>query len=117
MKLKWMAQIILNYFARKTKAPVSIVISEHSYSMESIHTAYIQSVSMLMTRKYKENSVILFCEKNNPELKKDVINHISEEHENQLKSLLKSRNKAGVKKLIFETMGLKYCDTNEMELS
>ncbi|MDF2512355.1 MAG: response regulator containing CheY-like receiver domain and AraC-type DNA-binding domain [Herbinix sp.] len=116
VKLKWMAQIILNYFARKTKAPVSIVISEHSYTMESIHTAYIQSVSMLMTRKYKVNSVILFCEKDNPELKKDVKNHISEEHENQLKSLLKSRNKAGVKKLVFETMGLKSCDTNGWSL-
>lgn len=111
-KLNRMAQIILNYFAGKMKAPVSIVISEHSYSIESIHTAYIQNVSMLMTRKYKGNSVILFCEKNNPELLKDVKNHISEEHENQLKSFLKSRNQSGVRKLIFETIGLKHCDEN-----
>ena len=111
-KLSRMAQIIENYFVGKMKSPVSIVISEHSYTIESIHTAYIQNVSMLMTRKYKENSVILFCENNNPELHKSVTNHISEEIENQLKGLLKSRNQAGVNKLVFETIGLRNCEVN-----
>lgn len=112
IKLKRMAQIIINYFSEKINAPISIVISEHSYSIESFHTAYIQCVSMLMTRKYKESSVILYCENNNPDLQKDVKNRITEENENRLKNLLKSRNQAGMKKLIFETIGLKQSDVD-----
>lgn len=111
-KLGGLAQIILNYFAEVIKAPISIVINEHSYSIESIHTAYIQSVSMLMTRKYKKSSVILFCEKDNPAMKKDIKNQISEEQEKRLKSLLRSGNQAGVKHLIFETISLRHCDKN-----
>lgn len=112
MKLNRMAQIILKYFTGKTKSPISIIISEHSYSIESIHTAYIQSVSMLMTRKFKESNAILFCDNNNPELRKNVTNHITEEHEFQLKHLLKSRNQAGISRLVFDTIGLKNCDVN-----
>lgn len=104
------AQIILCYFTEKMEAPVSIVINEHSYSIESIHTAYIQSVSMLMTRKYKKSSVKLFCEKDSPAMHADMKNRMSDELEKRLKSLLKSRNQAGVKDLVFETIALRYCD-------
>ncbi len=109
--IKKMVLAIRNYFARKTQAPVSIVVSEHSYSIESIHAAYVQSVSMLMTRRYHQDSVLLFCDKNNPELQKGVVNRMSEEHENNLRNLLRSKNQTGVKKLIFKTVGLGNCDT------
>ncbi|MFT4144706.1 MAG: response regulator [Mobilitalea sp.] len=105
-KLRRMALALEKYFNNKMKAPVSIVISEHSYSIESIHTAYIQSVSMLMTRRYKNSSVVLFCEKDNPELHKDVKNCLTEEQENTLKTFLNNKNQSGVIKLIFETIGL-----------
>ncbi|MGB4658045.1 MAG: helix-turn-helix domain-containing protein [Mobilitalea sp.] len=113
IQLRKMAQSILNYFIGRMKAPISIVISEHSYSMESIHTAYIQSVSKLMMRKYNKNSVILFCEKDNMEGKKEVINQMSLEMENKLKNLLKSRNQAAIRTLIFEDAGIRYCDSGE----
>lgn len=109
-KIKKMAQDILNYFIDNKETPISIVVSEHSYSIESIHTAYIQTITMLMTRKYKKDSVILFCEKDNSSIKSDVKNQLSEELENKLKNLLKSRNQAAVKEIIFETVGLRHCD-------
>lgn len=116
-KLKKMAQLILNYFTENNKdVPISIVISEHSYSIESIHTAYIQTITMLMTRKYKKCSVILFCEKDNSSVKSKVKNQMSEELENKLKKLLKSRNQAAVKELIFETVGLRHCDRDGWSL-
>jgi YesN/AraC family two-component response regulator len=112
-KLKRMAQCILNYFTDIIEAPISVVISEHSYSIESIHTAYIQTISMLMTRKFNKKSVVIFCEKDNPAVKRDVKNLMSEELENKLKSLLKSRNQVAVKDLIFKTVGLSNCDRDE----
>lgn len=110
-KLKKMTQLILSYFTRMINAPISIVISEHSYSMDSIHTAYIQTVSILMTRRYTKNSAVLFCEKENPLVKKDVKNKMTEELEKRLQSLLKSRKQTAVKELIFNIVGLKHCDS------
>ncbi|MHB8130014.1 MAG: response regulator transcription factor [Mobilitalea sp.] len=115
-KLKKMAQIILNYFTDIMEAPISIVISEHSYSIESIHTAYIQTISMLMTRKYKKSSIVLFCEKDNSSVNRDVKNKMSEELENKLKKLLNNRNQAAVKELIFNTVGLRNCDRDKWSL-
>lgn len=109
-KLMKMSQTILNYLSAKIQAPVSIVISEHSYSVESIHAAYIQSISMLMTRSYNGKSTILLCEKNNPDVKMVIKNSISEELENSIKSLIKTRNQAALKKMVFDKIALKYCD-------
>ncbi|PXV93804.1 AraC family two component transcriptional regulator [Lachnotalea glycerini] len=111
-KLRIMANQILNYFKVYQETLISIVISEHSYSIESIHTAYIETITMLMTRKYMKNSVMILCEKDNSSIKSDVNNQMSEELENKLKNLLRTRNQSAVKKLIFETVGLRYCDIN-----
>ncbi|RDY32687.1 response regulator transcription factor [Lachnotalea glycerini] len=111
-KLRIMANQILNYFKVYQETLISIVISEHSYSIESIHTAYIETITMLMTRKYMKNSVMILCEKDNSSIKSDVNNQMSEELENKLKNLLRTRNQSAVKELIFETVGLRYCDIN-----
>jgi len=103
---------IFSFFTGKIKSPVSIVISEHSYSIEGIHAAYVGNVAMLMTRKFDNSSVIITCDNKDKKLHNEVINHFSEEDVKKLKSLLSYKNQAGIKKLIFETIDLKHCDKN-----
>lgn len=85
-----MAVKILNMLDGLTDSPVSIVVSEHSYSMDSIHSAYTQCVSLLMTRKYKKESVILFSKDQNKSICRELQDVFSDEAENRIKSLLKS---------------------------
>lgn len=106
---------ILNAMKAVTSSPISIVISEHTYSIESIHTAYTQCISLLMTRKYKKESTILFSRKQDEIVYRDLKNSLGEETENKLKNLLKSRNTEAVKQTIFETIGIKHCEEQGWE--
>ncbi|MFA9464941.1 MAG: helix-turn-helix domain-containing protein [Velocimicrobium sp.] len=115
-KLLKVAQLILKYLSSRTNSPISIIVSEHSYSIESIHAAYIQSVAMLMLRKYKKESVITFCDKNNLDMKAVIKNPITDEIENKIKSLIKSGNQNALKTMIFETVGLKNCERDAWSL-
>lgn len=112
---KKLAVKILNMMKTEMQSPISIAISEHSYSIESIHTAYIQSVSVLMTRKYKRENVILFCRKEEEIIRKDVKSKITEEMEKKLKSLLKSGNQKAIYELLFENIGIAHCEEQEWE--
>lgn len=112
---KKMAIKILNLFQEQMKSPVSIAISEHSYSIESIHTAYIQSVAILMTRKYKKENVILFSGKDAGASRQNVGIRITEEDEQRLRTLLKSSNQTAVEKLIFEEIGIRHCAEGEWQ--
>lgn len=105
-----MAVKLLNAIRNMTASPISIVISEHTYSIESIHTAYTQCVSLLMTRKYKKESIILFNRKQDEVIYRDLKDPLGEEAENRLKNLLKTGNAEAVKQLIFETIGVKHCE-------
>lgn len=110
-----MAIKILNYISAQTKAPITIVISEHSYSIESIHTAYIQCVAILMTRKYRHENVILFHTKDNKGIYNEVKNQVPQQDEKQLKRLLKTSNEAMIKEYIFHTIGVQHCEEEEWE--
>lgn len=110
-----MAIKILNAIKAVTASPISIVISEHTYSIESIHTAYTQCISLLMTRKYKKESTILFSRKQDEIVYRDLKNPLGEETENKLKNLLKSGNADAVKLIIFETIGIRRCEELEWE--
>lgn len=103
-----MAIKILGYIKAQTKAPVSIVISEHTYSIESIHSAYVQCVSILMTRRFCLEDIILIDDKKDKEIYRDVKNYLSDEQEVQLKRLLHKANKIALGRFVFDTIGLSH---------
>lgn len=92
-----------------TQAPVSVVISEHSYSLDSIHMAYIQTVSAYMMRTFTEDSVILMQDTLKKEGAGDVSGFITEEIEQQLRRFIKGGNWQAAKNLIFDSIGLRRC--------
>lgn len=112
---KKMAFKILGMFDKLTDSPVSIIVSEHSYSMESIHSAYTQCVSLLMTRKYKKESIILFSRKQSESTCKELGGILSDEMENKLKSLLKNGNAQGIRQTVFETIGIRHSEEESWE--
>lgn len=91
------------------KSPITIAISEHSYSMDSIYQAYVQTVSMLMTRTYTTESCLL-CADSPKYDKGELKSHISEAQLKELQILLKAGNDKGVRELIFERVGLVHCE-------
>ena len=48
-----MAVKILNALKEQTDSPVTVAVSEPSYSFESLHSAYVQSISVLMARPFR----------------------------------------------------------------
>ncbi len=112
---KRMAVKILGMFGEMTDSPVSIIVSEHSYSMDSIHSAYTQCISILMTRKYKKESIILFSRKQDESAQRKLEEILSEEMENKLKSLLKTGNAAGIRQTVFETFGIRHSEQEAWE--
>ena len=100
---------ILEHFREEGKSPVTIGVSEHTYTMESIHGAYVQSVSVLMTRPFNRDSMVIFCREEETSIRDKVHNRISQETEMQIRALLKSGNSRALKELILEGIGLARC--------
>lgn len=104
---------ILDSFAQDGKSPVTIAVSEHAYTLESIYSAYIQSVSVLMTRPFNRESVSVFYEQKKKSIRGKMESHISPENERQMRILLKSGNIKALKELILEGIGLSHCVEQE----
>ena len=107
------ARRILDNFLREGKSPVTIAVSEHTYTMESIHSAYVQSVSVLMTRPFQRESMVIFCNQEEKNIQKTVKNRISQEIEMQIRALLKAGNRRALKELIWKDIGLGSCSGSE----
>lgn len=87
---------------------LTICISGHSYSMENIHTAYVETVGLLMARKYCRQDEIL-----TPKQQKDSVNQrFSKECKKQLRNFLMMGNFEAVRQLVFENVGLADCEKN-----
>lgn len=88
-----------------SQACVTICISGHSYTLESIHIAYVEAVGLLMTRTFCRKDEIIGPGKPGEE-HKPVAQKLGNECAKQLRSLLLAGNQAGVNQMIFETVGL-----------
>lgn len=106
---KRIAERILGAFIKEGKSPITIAVSEHTYTMESIHNAYVQSVSVLMARPFNRSSMILFCNQEEKSIQKKVENRINKENEMQIRALLKNGNIKALKDLILNVIGMKSC--------
>lgn len=107
---------LLVCFKSIAKSPITIVISDPSYSIDSIHKAYIQVISMLMTRTFNKEDALL--ERKINKKPKEIIkikSRFDDLHIKELKSLLKKNNKAAIKSLIFDKVGLSYCEEEKWD--
>ena len=58
-----LAERLRIYFSKFPGTCLTFCISGHSYSMDSIHMAYVESVALLMTRTYCKKDEIILSEK------------------------------------------------------
>ena len=94
------------------KSCITICVSGHFYSMESIHTAYVETVSLLMTRKYHRKDEIIMMKDQNKE-QGNVIVHFNIDCERQMKVALSSERRESVERIIFEKTELRNCVKNK----
>lgn len=106
---KRMAGRILADFEKEGKSPVTIALSEHAYTTESIHSAYVQCISALMTRPFSRESRVIVCSREEQNAHRKVESRLSEENEMQMRSLLKSGNGKALKELMLDGIGLRRC--------
>ncbi|MCM1122045.1 MAG: response regulator [Eubacterium sp.] len=90
----------------ETDSPVTIAFSEQAYSMDSLHDAYVQSISVLMTRPYTREDVILFCNKEKNSMSHRVDECFTQEKERRLRTVLKSGGETSLKELLMKEAGL-----------
>lgn len=99
-----------------TASPVSIVINEHTCSMDNIYQAYVQSVALLMTRKYTLESVVIRSGKQEEETEEErVYSRISEAQMKELRTLWKTGNKKAIRKMIFGNIGIRDCSRQQWQ--
>lgn len=99
---------IVPVLEEEAQSPLSVVFSDHSFSMESIHQAYVQTVSLLMTRDYVPKSCVLFPS-GRQSTKDEIRNRLGEHQKNELLSLLKRNQAEEAKVYIFREIGLAQC--------
>lgn len=87
---------------------LTVCVSGHSYQIETIYMAYVETVGLLMTRKYRRTDEVLFSSDGSRD-SAPVAQHVSSENEKQMKNYLMIGNRSGLRELIFETIGLAYC--------
>lgn len=114
-QLKALAAKILKGLKEEVSGPVTIAVSERTYSIESIHNAYVQSVSILMTRPYTKESSTLFYNSEKGSIENQVKNRLTQEYEWQLRGLLKSGSQKAVKEFLEDRVGLKTCNNGKWD--
>lgn len=88
---------------------LTLCISAHSYTMESIHMAYMETIGLLMERKFCKRDEIMICGKNGESRDKLTL-HFDEEREKQVSFYLAARDGEGVCRAILEETGLAACE-------
>lgn len=105
MDLRRLSTRICREMEEEAVSPVSLVFSDHSFSVDSIHQAYVQTVSLLMSRAYRPVSQIIFPDSNGA-LHREISSRFSEQHKLELGEYLKRKDAAGARTLIAEEIGL-----------
>lgn len=105
-ELQVTADRIAGYFGRETKAPVTVVLSEHSYSLESIHEAYTQMIACLMTRKFTRENQVMYCGKQSEVQERRIEVRFGEAQAQELKQMLKKGKGTQTKEYIRKQIGM-----------
>ena len=98
------------------QSPLTITLSGHTYSMESIHEAYINNIAMLMTRAYAPEDVLLIAGGEGPVGKgKKIGSRFGVEQAKELKVFVRQKNRKAAQKVIFQKIGLADCSKEKWE--
>lgn len=98
------------------QSPLSIMLSGHSYSLDSIHEAYIQDVSLLMTRVYTPEDVLLVSDRaGGPGEPRRIGNRFGDSQAKELKELVRHKNRSAAENLVFQKTGLANCVSGRWE--
>lgn len=108
-ELEQTAERLMTGMSEILQTELTLCISGHSYSMESLHTAYMETVGILMERKFCRKDEILFCEEGG-EKEGRMRLHFQEEKEKQISFYLAARDGDGVCRVILEESGLADCE-------
>ncbi len=101
----------------ETDSPITIAVSEQAYSMDSLHDAYVQSISVLMTRPYSTESVILFSNKEKNSMNHQVVDCFTQEMEHRLRAALKTGSERTLTEFLLDELGFGACERrNFMEM-
>lgn len=100
------AQRFLVDIGKITTSPVSLVMSDHTYSMGSLQSAYIQTVGLLMTRPFNKQSVIL---KKDDQMSKEICNRLNDSGKEDMEKFLSMGKGEELKRVISEEIGLGHC--------
>ncbi len=90
-------------------SPLTIVASDPAYSIDSIYQAYVQVVSLLMTRTFTTDSCFIQACRDSSANGREVKNRFSDVLAKELQALLKSGNRKGIYELVFEKAGIRHC--------
>lgn len=104
-ELKALANHIVSEMEILAESPVTLIFSDHSFSIESIYQAYVQTVSLLMTRSYTPVSQILFPKEGSADTD-EICNHFNDRQKKELADFLKKGQSTEVKRMLFEDIGL-----------
>lgn len=103
-----LAEKIRIYFSKFPGTCLTFCISGHSYSMESIHMAYVETVALLMTRSYCKKDEIIMSDKKDS--KNSMKERFTGEQERRIKNYLQSGNTGTLIKIVLEEIGLERCE-------
>lgn len=105
-----MAADIQRDFAKATESAITIVESEHRYSLSTLSEAYVQVISSMMLRPFGKRNVILTAGMEADQQRQSIRNRIEEDQMKRMRSYMQEHEVISLKKLIFEEIGLKYCE-------
>lgn len=89
---------------------MTICVGPHFYAMESLSMAYVEAISMLMTRSYVyKDEIVTFSD----EQAEKWNQHVSVEIDKQLKNALGCGNQQKIKKIVLEMTGLCHCQEQQ----
>ena len=95
------------------QAPLTVVLSGHSYALENIHEAYTQNLALLLTRVYAPVDALLVAGHDAmPTDEKSHNKHLGDDQARDLRELLRQKKKHAIENLVFHATGLADC-TNE----
>lgn len=110
------ARYILVQLKSMFQSSITIMISGHSYSLDSIHEAYIQDISMLMTRVYSPEDVMLVSERmEDARETRKISNRFGDIQARELKELIRHKSHSTIENLIFQKTGLARCTEERWE--
>lgn len=112
--LKAFCNKVLIEFEKITDSAVTVVIINHNYSLQSIHEAYVQALSLLVTRPFCKSSIVINeSETTSFKLEEQFNSKISSEQEKSLEILVKSAGNQKILDTIINKIGLGRCSQNK----